>query len=62
MREALAAAVARLDPEGKDPALRRMVLIGHSQGGLLVKMQVISSGDQIWNAVSLKPVRSGEPV
>jgi len=55
LREALAAAVARLDPEGKDPVLRRMVLIGHSQGGLLVKMQVINSGDRIWNAVSRKP-------
>ena len=48
--------MARLDPEGKDPALRRMVLIGHSQGGLLVKMQAISSGDRIWNAVSRKPL------
>ncbi|HSE92484.1 MAG TPA: hypothetical protein VLF19_04190 [Methylomirabilota bacterium] len=28
LREALKGAVARLDPEGKDPALRRMVLIG----------------------------------
>jgi hypothetical protein len=49
-------AIARLDPKGQDPALRRMVLIGHSQGGLLVKMQVISSGDQIWNAVSRRPL------
>ncbi len=56
LREALAAAVARLDPESKDPALRRMVLIGHSQGGLLVKMQVIHSGDRIWNAASRKPL------
>jgi pimeloyl-ACP methyl ester carboxylesterase len=56
LREALAAAVARLDPEGKDPALRRMVLIGHSQGGLLVKMQSISSGDRLWNAASKKPL------
>jgi hypothetical protein len=56
LREALAAAVTRLDPDGKDPALRRMVLIGHSQGGLLVKMQVINSGDRIWNAVSRKPL------
>jgi hypothetical protein len=56
LREALTAAVARLDPEGKDPALRRMVLIGHSQGGLLVKMQVINSGDRIWNAASRKPL------
>ncbi len=56
LREALGAAVARLDPEGKDPALRRMVLIGHSQGGLLVKMQVINSGDRIWSASSTKPL------
>ncbi|MFH0342405.1 MAG: esterase/lipase family protein [Chromatiales bacterium] len=56
LREALTTAVVRLDPEGRDPALRRMVLIGHSQGGLLVKMQVISSGDQLWNAVSRKPL------
>ena len=24
-----------LDPEGKDPALQQMVVVGHSQGGLL---------------------------
>ena len=56
LREAVSTAVARLDPAGKDPALRRMILIGHSQGGLLVKMQVISTGDQLWNAVSRKPL------
>jgi hypothetical protein len=56
LREAISTAVARLDPDGKDPALRRMVLIGHSQGGLLVKMQVISTGDRLWNAVSNKPL------
>jgi hypothetical protein len=55
LREALVGAVARLDPRGRDPALRRMVLIGHSQGGLLVKMQVVSSGDRIWNAASRTP-------
>ena len=48
--------MARLDPAGTDPALRRMVLIGHSQGGLLVKMQAIHSGDRIWNAASRKPL------
>jgi hypothetical protein len=56
LREALSAAVALLDPQGQDPALGRMVLIGHSQGGLLVKMQSIDSGDQLWNAVSRKPL------
>ena len=34
-----------------------MVLIGHSQGGLLVKMQAISTGDRLWNAVSRKPLQ-----
>jgi hypothetical protein len=33
-----------------------MVLIGHSQGGLLVKMQVINSGDRIWSSASKKPL------
>jgi hypothetical protein len=56
LREAVTAAVARLDPDGRDPALRQMILIGHSQGGLLVKMQVVSTGDQLWNAVSTKPL------
>ena len=56
LREALTTAVARLDPAGTDPALRRMVLIGHSQGGLLVKLQAISTGDRIWTGVSRKPL------
>lgn len=57
LREALTEAVGLVDPEGKDQALRRMVLIGHSQGGLLVKMQAISTGDRLWNAVSRKPIQ-----
>lgn len=57
LRESLTKAVERFDPEGKDQALRRMVLVGHSQGGLLVKMQSISTGDRLWNAVSPKPLK-----
>jgi pimeloyl-ACP methyl ester carboxylesterase len=56
LREAVTTAVARLESEGRDPALRQMILIGHSQGGLLVKMQVISTGDHLWNAVSTTPL------
>lgn len=29
-----------------------MVLVGHSQGGLLVKLQAISSGDRFWRMIS----------
>lgn len=56
LRDSLSNAIAKLDPEGKDPALRKMVLIGHSQGGLLVKMQVVDSGDKLWNAASKVPL------
>ncbi len=49
LSEALRTVVAEFDPEGKDPALRRMVLIGHSQGGLLTKLQVIESGTRFWD-------------
>jgi pimeloyl-ACP methyl ester carboxylesterase len=50
LREALQRAVKDMDPEGKDPALREMVVIGHSQGGLLTKMTVVNSGTRFWDA------------
>ena len=50
LREALQHAVKDVDPEGKDPALRQMVVIGHSQGGLLTKMTVVNSGTRFWDA------------
>ncbi len=49
LREALQNTLADVDPYGKDPALRRMVIAGHSQGGLLTKLQAISSGTQFWD-------------
>lgn len=55
LRAALTATVQQLDPEGQDPALRRMVVIGHSQGGLLTKMTAIDSGTQFWDHISSKP-------
>jgi len=54
-REALTDSITRHDPEGKDPALRQMVVIGHSQGGLLTKMAVTNTGDQLWQALTDKP-------
>jgi pimeloyl-ACP methyl ester carboxylesterase len=48
LRDALTKAVADLDPEGKDPGLKQMVVMGHSQGGLLTKMTVIDSGTGLW--------------
>lgn len=55
LRETLTKTVESLDPEGKDPALKEMVLIGHSQGGLLAKMTAIDSGNRFWENASKKP-------
>ena len=56
LREELIEAVQELDPVGADPALREMVVIGHSQGGLLVKMTAVDSGTSIWDAISRVPI------
>lgn len=38
LRQSLQEIVAEYDPDGRDEALRHMVIVGHSQGGLLTKM------------------------
>jgi pimeloyl-ACP methyl ester carboxylesterase len=55
LRDALSKVVAELDPKGEDPGLRQMVVIGHSQGGLLTKMSVIDPGTRFWDAVFKVP-------
>lgn len=54
LRETLSDMVEKLDPQGKDPAMRQMVVIGHSQGGLLTKMTAVDPGDKLWKAISDK--------
>ena len=56
LRDALRAKVAALDPEGKDPALQQMVVIGHSQGGLLTKLCAVDTGDRLLRTVAAKSV------
>jgi len=52
LRQSIENLVKRLDPEGKDPALRQMVVIGHSQGGLLAKGTAIDTGDTLIRAIT----------
>jgi pimeloyl-ACP methyl ester carboxylesterase len=56
LAEALRQTVAELDPEQQDPALSQMVVIGHSQGGLLTKLTAVDSGDLFWDRVSDVPL------
>lgn len=51
MREDLANIRRDFDPQGTSQALNQMVLVGHSMGGLLSRMQVIDSGNEFWNLV-----------
>ncbi|MGD0291313.1 MAG: hypothetical protein ABSC63_16895 [Candidatus Binataceae bacterium] len=60
LRESLQAVRKGVDPEGKDTALDRMVLIGHSQGGLLTKMMVVDSGNRFWNNVAKVPFEKAD--
>jgi len=55
LRQAIQAAIQTFDPEDDDPALKDMVLVGHSMGGLLSRMQVIDSGHEIWGSYFAVP-------
>jgi pimeloyl-ACP methyl ester carboxylesterase len=55
MREDLAHMRSKLDPEQQHPALDQMVLVGHSMGGLVSKLQTIDSGNEFWRTLSERP-------
>jgi len=44
-----------IDPDGRDPALNQLVVIGHSQGGLLTRLMVTDSGTRFWDAFTDTP-------
>ena len=50
LRELLKASRDKLDPGHHDAGFGNMVLVGHSMGGLLSRMQVIDSGNDFWQA------------
>jgi pimeloyl-ACP methyl ester carboxylesterase len=56
MRQHLIEARQVLDPEHKEPALDQMVLVGHSMGGLLSRLQTIDSANDFWNVASERPI------
>ena len=55
MRGQLAELRQRLDPEHASPTLDQMVLVGHSMGGLVSKLQSVYSGDDFWRLLSDRP-------
>jgi pimeloyl-ACP methyl ester carboxylesterase len=53
----------KFDPDGSDREFDRMVVVGHSMGGLLTKMMAQESGTRLWQVISDRPVDelAGEP-
>jgi hypothetical protein len=59
-REHLKTLHDQLEKQGSDKLAHHMVLIGHSMGGLVSKMQVQKSGDRLWvNIFGDKPEKLG---
>jgi pimeloyl-ACP methyl ester carboxylesterase len=55
MRQDLAKMRASLDPQRHAPALDQMILVGHSMGGLVSRLQTVDSGNEFWRTLSDKP-------
>ena len=55
LRQQLATLRQTYDPCRADPNLSRMVMIGHSLGGLVSKLQVTNSGDVLWRSAAKQP-------
>jgi pimeloyl-ACP methyl ester carboxylesterase len=55
LRADLAEVRGTLDPHAVNPVFDRMVLVGHSMGGLVSMMQTLNSGDDLWRLMSEVP-------
>jgi pimeloyl-ACP methyl ester carboxylesterase len=55
LRQSLRCVRRGFDPGGTDAAFDRMVVVGHSLGGILAKMMTQSSGSRLWQSVSDRP-------
>jgi triacylglycerol esterase/lipase EstA (alpha/beta hydrolase family) len=56
LRQSLRHARRVLDPDGTDAAFDRMVVVGHSLGGILAKMMVQNGGSRLWQSVCARPI------
>jgi pimeloyl-ACP methyl ester carboxylesterase/tetratricopeptide (TPR) repeat protein len=56
LRDTLAEVRQTLDPQGANPNMDQLVLVGHSMGGLVSYLQTMESGDEFWRVLSDKPI------
>lgn len=58
MRRECSEAIAAFANDNPDPALNRTVLIGHSMGGLVSKLLITDSQNQMWGSFAGRPLES----
>jgi len=58
LRRDLLAVASTFDPQGTDPGLQNTVIVGFSMGGMLTKLQITASGDELWKMASTKPLEA----
>ncbi|MFT7643665.1 MAG: hypothetical protein ACI9G1_005431, partial [Pirellulaceae bacterium] len=56
LRDDLAQLRSHIDPQGRSKGLDQMVLVGHSMGGLVSRMQTVDSGNDFWSLLSEKKI------
>ena len=55
LRRQLATLIAECEKKGGNTQLRQMVIVGHSLGGLVAKLQVTQSNTTLWDSVACVP-------
>jgi len=55
LRESLAKTLQTLDPKDRDAATKKIIVLGHSMGGVISHTLVSTSGDHLWASVFRKP-------
>lgn len=62
IHDALLQTLTHFDPSGQAQASRDMVLVGHSMGGVLARLLVSSSGDELWATLPALPASTAKRV
>lgn len=57
LREGLDTARDQLDPARHDPAMSQMLIVGHSMGGLLARLQISDSGNTLYRQWFQRPLQ-----
>lgn len=63
LRASLNEVISTLDPQGRSVACKRIVIVGHSMGGVISHTLVSSSGEKVWSSIFKVPASrlEGDP-